>query len=40
MTGAGETEALNTLQSVFDSFTEGFDTTDLKQAGELLRELS
>jgi predicted ATPase len=40
MTGAGETEALNTLRSVYDSFTEGFDTTDLKQAGELLRELS
>lgn len=40
MTGARETEAVNTLRSVYSSFTEGFDTTDLKQAGELLRELS
>jgi predicted ATPase len=40
MAGPGETEAVNTLRSVYGSFTEGFDTTDLKQAGELLRELS
>ena len=39
MAGSGETEAVNTLRSVYGSFTEGFDTTDLKQAGELLREV-
>ena len=39
MTRAGETGAVDTLRSVYGYFAEGFDTTDLKQAGELLREL-
>jgi predicted ATPase/DNA-binding winged helix-turn-helix (wHTH) protein len=33
------TEAVALLQPVYDRFTEGFDTADLKAAGELLNEL-
>ena len=33
-------EALALLQPVYDWFTEGFDTTDLKDAKALLEELS
>jgi predicted ATPase len=32
-------EALNLLQPVYDWFTEGFDTKDLKEAKALLAEL-
>ena len=32
-------KALKLLQSVYDQFTEGFDTTDLRDAQELLRNL-
>jgi predicted ATPase len=33
------TEALDLLAPVYAWFTEGFDTPDLKEAGELLGEL-
>ncbi len=33
-------KAYRRLASVYDQFTEGFDTLDLRQAGELLQELS
>ena len=33
-------EARQLLQSVYDRFTEGFDSLDLKRAKQLLRELS
>ena len=32
-------EALRLLKSIYDQFTEGFDTRDLKDAGALLRYL-
>ena len=32
----GSREARDLLRSVYASFTEGFDTTDLKEAGALL----
>jgi hypothetical protein len=32
-------KALNLLQSVYDQFTEGFDTADLRDAQKLLRTL-
>ena len=34
------TEAHDLLASVHDSFTEGLDTLDLKEASELLKELA
>jgi DNA-binding SARP family transcriptional activator len=39
MQNQGE-KAYRRLASVYDQFTEGFDTLDLRQAGELLQELS
>jgi predicted ATPase len=33
-------EAYQMLATIYGWFTEGFDTTDLKEAGALLRELS
>ncbi len=35
-----QAEARELLASVYDWFTEGFDTADLKEAKALLRELS
>ena len=32
-------EALQLLQAIFDQFTEGFDTADLRDANALLAEL-